>query len=267
MDGLKLAQLSDIFAGMGQSAATYNPAQRTMMDYLQGNAQSAIQAEAQKKAEKKAKKKQSSGIGSLLGGAAAVAAAPFTGGASLAYVPAAMAGGSAVESATKGDMPGAINNTLAGVGAGYGAYKADTTPVSATGNAISSVAKMATPTATPTVGSPSMTGMPDLSSMRTSDSMAAPVSHASITPPSPQPNMNKIYGGPAQMMAASRIQSMKPWELRRAINSGDISSMDMANHIAAYGASPKLVRGMPLSMRQDMRNQGYNLPNAYGGWM
>ena len=136
MDGLKLAQLSDIFAGMGQSAATYNPAQRTMMDYLQGNAQSAIQAEAQKKAEKKAKKKQSSGIGSLLGGAAAVAAAPFTGGASLAYVPAAMAGGSAVESATKGDMPGAINNTLAGVGAGYGAYKADTTPVSATGNAI-----------------------------------------------------------------------------------------------------------------------------------
>jgi len=56
MDGLKLAQLSGIFAGMGQSAATYNPAQRTMMDYLQGSAQSAIQAEAQKKAEKKAKK-------------------------------------------------------------------------------------------------------------------------------------------------------------------------------------------------------------------
>ena len=46
----KLAQLSSMFAGMGQSAATYNPAQKSMLDNLQGSAQSAIAAEAQKEA-------------------------------------------------------------------------------------------------------------------------------------------------------------------------------------------------------------------------
>lgn len=122
-DGLKLSQLAGLFAGMAQGPATFNPAQKVFTDYLSGSAQSAIMAESQKKAEKKAKKK-SSGIGGLLGAAGSIVAAPFTGGASLAYLPTAMAAGSAVDSAVAGDVGGVVTNTANAAGSGYGAAKA-----------------------------------------------------------------------------------------------------------------------------------------------
>lgn len=89
-------------------------------------AQGGIQAELYKKGMKK--QKGSSGLGSLLGGAAAVAAAPFTGGASLAFLPAAMSGGGAIESAVNGNITQAGAGLLNGVSQGYGAYNSPIGP-------------------------------------------------------------------------------------------------------------------------------------------
>jgi len=116
MDGLKMAQLATLIAMMGQGPASRDPNTKAMNESLIGSGQSATQAEARKKAAKDAKKDK--GIGKALGAAGAIAAAPFTGGASLSYLPMAVSAGGVMDSALMGNTQGATQNAM-DVGMGY----------------------------------------------------------------------------------------------------------------------------------------------------
>lgn len=119
-DGLKLAQLSTLLAMMGQPGASANPGDAAFVNGLIGSGQSATMAEAQKKAEKKAKK--SKGILGTVGTVGSLAAAPFTGGASLSLMPAIAGAGGALDSAMAGDSEGVVSNAM-DAGMGYMMHK------------------------------------------------------------------------------------------------------------------------------------------------
>lgn len=115
-------QISSILGNVGSLGAYSNPRDAQLQERLDKQNRAALQAEAQKQAKKEAED-GNSGIGSLIGTAASVAAAPFTGGTSLMYAPAAASIGSGVESAIGGDF-GAAAQQIAGGGAeAYGMYK------------------------------------------------------------------------------------------------------------------------------------------------
>lgn len=82
-----------------------------------GSAQSGLQALAAKEMAKKQKKKTP--WGKIVGTALPIIAAPFTGGASLALLPATMSAGSAIDAGMAGDWGSAATNLA---GAGVGAY-------------------------------------------------------------------------------------------------------------------------------------------------
>ena len=251
-DALKLQQLSGMFAGMGQANATYNPAQRSMLNYLQGSAQSSIQAEAQKKAEKKAKKK--SGIGGLLGGAAAIAAAPFTGGASLAYAPAAMSAGNAIEGAASGDTTSALSNAMsAGMGA-YGAYKSDREPIIKKQNVASSPtnAYLNTPIAK-SADSPGMFG-PNTAGQE-----------KSFGPPDKRPDMSGFMGGPHQMMQHATFSSMSPRELGKMSRTDPTFTDQLQSYLMSGGQiTPQMARYFSPATKYEMRQAGYQMPGPFG---
>lgn len=250
-DALKLSQLSGMFAGMGQANATYNPAQRSMLNYLQGSAQSSIQAEAQKKAEKKAKKK--SGIGGLLGGAAAIAAAPFTGGASLAYAPAAMSAGNAIDSVAGGDTKSAISNAMnAGLGA-YGAYSADREPIMKSGGATSpTAAYMNTPIAK-SADSPGMFGPNTAGQEKT------------FGAPDKKPDMSNFMGGPAQMMRHVAFSTMSPRELGKMSRTDPTFTDQIQAYLMSGGqVTPQMARHFSPATKYEMRQAGYQMPGPFG---
>jgi hypothetical protein len=116
MDALQWAQLSGLFAGMADSQATFNPAQKALTSYLRGSSESAIMAEAQKKAAKKAKKKDT--IGQILGVASMIPGPqqPFVMGANAAY-----SGYKAVSG--QGDLGENIGNMANSAAGAYGGYK------------------------------------------------------------------------------------------------------------------------------------------------
>lgn len=111
---LQASQMAAQLAALSQMFTTGNPGQAQYGAYLQDSAATQASAQqdyiARKKAKEEEKKK---GLGGLLGGAVGVAAAPFTGGASLAAVPGLMSAGQGVAS---GDYTGAIGG-LASAGA------------------------------------------------------------------------------------------------------------------------------------------------------
>lgn len=246
-DGLKLSQLAGLFAGMAQGPATFNPAQRTFTDYLQGSAQSAIAAEAQKKAEKKAKKK-SSGIGGLLGAAGSIAAAPFTGGASLTYLPTAMAAGGAIDSAVAGDVGGVVSNTANAVGSGYGVSMTNNTP-------------MAMPRLAPDSDPRQMLGN---MSQKSTPELAQSLSAA-------KPNTAKAdvwenaSGGVANRMAVTQFAGMKPRELRQAVNTNPAAEQALIQYLNAGGQlTPKQQRALPPSTKRMIRDYGYQVVGPFG---
>jgi hypothetical protein len=246
-DGLKLSQLAGIFAGMAQGPATFNPAQRVFTDYLQGSAQSAIQAEAQRKAEKKAKKK-SSGIGSLLGGAAAVAAAPFTGGASLAYVPTAMAAGGAVDSMVAGDAGGVISNTANAVGGGLSTSEARSAPMN-----VPRISMDDNPAAM--LGDMSQKSTPSLAQ--------------SVGPAKPETGKSDVWenGGGSAMarQATTQFVGMKPSEIRKTLNTSPGAEQALIQYLNAGGQlSKKQMRGIPASVKNNLRTYGYQMPGPFG---
>lgn len=246
MDALKLAQLSGIFAGLGQSQATFNPAQRSLTDYLQGSAQSAIQAEAQKKAEKKAKKK-SSGLGSILGAGASIAAAPFTGGASLAYLPAAMSAGGAIDSAVSGDIGGAVANTANAVGSPFGvgsSYSAGPLPRATTPTAPSPYTNLTSSGST----------LDTVKSMQKGGPGRAEVAS----------NMD-LRGSAANRSQALQIVGMSPRELRRFANSDPAAEQAILEYLNSGGSlSSKQLRGLPVDTKQALRYNGYGVPGPFG---
>lgn len=133
MDALQAQQIAAFLAMTGQQFAGPNPnsAAAQQSAAMLDAAQAGVAAEAQKKAEKKAKKKQNKGIGRIVGSAAAVAAAPFTGGTSLAFLPAAAQAGDAIESGARGNWMGAAGSALGAVGQGYGGWKSTRPPAGA----------------------------------------------------------------------------------------------------------------------------------------
>lgn len=290
-DGLKLSQLAGLFAGMAQGPATFNPAQKVFTDYLSGSAQSAIMAEAQKKAEKKAKKK-SSGIGGLLGAAGSIAAAPFTGGASLAYLPTAMAAGSAVDSAVAGDVGGVVNNVANAAGGAYGAAKAsgpmpnaafqqapiNTTPPAgmvpmnsdpfglgkswgSAGNLPRAVVAPA-PSAFANIGDAGM--FQRAGSSEGEGEMIRDIALA-------KPNTAKAdvwenaSGGVANRQAVTQFAGMKPRELRQAINTEPAAEQALIQYLNAGGQlTPKQMRALPPSTKRQVRTYGYQMPGPFG---
>jgi len=122
MDGLQMAQLSALLAMQSLAASTHNPGQSALATHLLGSAQGAIQAEAEKKARKDAEKKKSKGIGKALGAVGSVVAAPFTGGASLAFLPAAMSAGEGLENVARGNTGEGLGQMAGGIGMGALAY-------------------------------------------------------------------------------------------------------------------------------------------------
>ena len=159
--------------------------------------------------------------------------------------------GGALESATKGDMQGAISNTANAVGSGYGAYKYYTTPQSVMPGALPAAAKTS-------VGAMQDAGGAVMGRGENPSGMA--------TAPTNRPDMSKLKGGVPQMMNQQRIASMKPQQLRHAILSGDVTTEEIANHIQMYGMSPQMYRGLPVSVRNDLRDQGYQMPSMIGGF-
>jgi len=258
MDPHKLAQLSGIFAGMGQAQATFNPVQRSLTDYLQGSAQSAIQAEAQKKAEKKAKKKDS-GLGSILGGVASIAAAPFTGGASLAYLPAAMSAGSAIDSAVAGDMGGAINNATNAAGGAYGAYSADRMPMQVPQIQVPSIDDR--PSAM--LGEP--IGMDVRGRADQAYEKAAALAPGNAVTGNRSDTWANMGGSAMNRSQAMMLATMKPRELRRYINSTPSAEQALMQYLQAGGTLTKQqMRSLPPSTKSDLRNYGYLVPGPFG---
>lgn len=168
-DALELSQIATLIGTMGESAAQFSPGQAQLLQRLIGSSQGMTSAEAQKKAQKEAEKKKGKGIGAMLGTVGSLAAAPFTGGASLAYLPMATAAGGAIDSAMAGNVSGAVQNAgTAGMGY-FGAQDYFGTPVG----------KSATPTPTPSAsptgvvapnpnyvpGTPASTPMPQTAPM------------------------------------------------------------------------------------------------------
>ena len=227
-DGLKLSQLAGLFAGMAQGPATFNPAQKVFTDYLQGSAQSAIMAESQKKAEKKAKKK-SSGIGGMLGAAGSIVAAPFTGGASLDYLPTAMAAGSAVDSAVAGDVGGVVTNTANAVGGGLKQAKIDNTPMTMTRlNPDNDPQQM--------LGNMSQKSAPEIAQ-----------SLSSAKPNTAKADVwENASGGVANRQAVTQFAGMKPREIRQAINTNPAAEQALIQYLNAGGQlTPKQMRALP----------------------
>ncbi len=294
-DGLKLSQLSGIFAGMAQGPATFNPAQRVFTDYLQGSAQSAIQAEAQKKAEKKAKKK-SSGLGSLLGGAAAVAAAPFTGGASLAYLPTAMAAGGAVDSAVAGDVGGVVSNAANAVGGGYGVSQANSlmpnaafqqTPITGTagpvpmpglapppadpfglGGSYGGAGKLPRAVAPPAASAVSNMGNTGLFQPAASSEGEGEMIR-SISAAKPETAKSDVWengsGSAMARQATTQFVGMKPSELRKTLNSSPGAEQALIQYLNAGGQlTKKQMRGIPASVKNNLRTYGYQMPGPFG---
>jgi len=245
-DGLKLAQLSGLAAGLAAGPATFNPAQRTFVDYLQGSAQSAISAEAQKKAEKKAKKKK--GILGTLGAVGAVAAAPFTGGASLAYLPTAMAAGNAVDSAVSGDLGGAVTNAANAVGSGYGAKVAGNAP------AIS--------------GPPSVS--PDNNPMAMLDAIGdrAPAATSMMSQPASTnkaDSWQNLSGGAANRTAVQQVASLSGRDMRKMANNDPNFKNNLLQYLQSGGTlSKKQLSALPSTTKQDLRAAGYVIPGPFG---
>lgn len=293
MDALKWAQLSGLFAGMADSQATFNPAQKALTTYLQGSAQSAIAAEAQKKAQKKAKKK-SSGIGGLLGTVGSLVAAPFTGGASLAYLPAAAAAGGVVDSAINKDLTGAITNAAnAGAGA-YGAYKASAVPAYQS-------ADIGTPAPTPetSMWGPKLAPDPFAldSSAASGVNMSLPRAQAAPkasmfsnmasapsvninTPYQPAAsseaegessmgvgriNSDKLTGSAFNRAQVASIAGMNPHDLARWAHStpGAAGYLTQAQN-AGVALTPHQLRRLPPSVKYDMRQAGNSVPGPMG---
>lgn len=243
-DGLKLSQLAGLTAGMAQGPATFNPVQKALTDYLSGSAQSMIAAEAQKKAAKKAKKKI--GIGQILGAAGSIAAAPFTGGASLAYLPAAMSAGSAIDSAVSGDWGSAVTNTANAVGGGYGASKALSAPLSNIAPMDRSIPQMLGETMeSPAAARASLAGAPQ------SDAKANVWENAS--------------GGAANRAVVSGIANMSRRDLRKAFNNDDEFGVMLRQYLDAGGTlSRKQAAAIPLGDRRSLRSDGYAIPGPFG---
>ncbi len=124
--------------------ASYTTPQQEFADSLMSGAQAGIQTENAKEAARKAKKKNK-GIGSLIGAAGAIAAAPFTGGASLAYIPTAMAAGGAAESAISGDVGGAVQQGAGALQSGYATAYPQSYAVPQTAPAAAAPAPVTTP--------------------------------------------------------------------------------------------------------------------------
>ena len=257
-DGLKLAQLAGIFAGMADSQATYNPAQKALTSYLQGSAQSAIQAEAQKKAQKKAKKK--SGVFGALGTVGSLVAAPFTGGASLAYLPAAAAAGGVVDSAMGGDLTGALNNAVnAGTGA-YGAYSAQRTPINMSGGA------------SPTVNSPAkmMDEIPTLgggfnNAIGGMERGGSPVNGVNLAAKPSTLNQDALKGSAFNRSKVVGLGMMSPRELGEFTRTTPDAEQYITQAIAAgVPFSRAQIRHWSPSVKQAVRQAGYPVPGPFG---
>jgi hypothetical protein len=172
---LAARQLSTMLANQSLIFAPPNSGQGRYGQSLVDSGQQMTAAQEQYIAEKKAKEKEKKkGLGSILGTAGAVAAAPFTGGASLAFAPAASQLGGSIAS---GDMTGAGQALASGIGQ-YGA------------------SKLAAPAATsqaPPVTMPDMGGNGVLSTANQIPSPSLPSSYSDLVTPGsmapPQPGM------------------------------------------------------------------------------
>lgn len=247
MDGLKLAQLSSIFAGMGQSAATYNPAQRSLLNYLQGSSQSAIAAEAQKKAEKKANKKDT--LGTILGVASAIPGPqqPFVMGANTAYGGyKALKGGG--EASGGSDLGSAITNT-ANMADGFG-------------GAMDAYEKQRTPAPVPLTSAPKSP---------TGDGVPNWGNAGSAMGGMDKPNTNNAdvwantQGGIAQKAPLMKFYGMKPHELRDALHSSPNGEQELTSYLSAGGQlSERQLASLPPSAKRHLRQLGYDIPGPLG---
>ena len=111
---LQASQMAAQLAALSQMFTTGNPGMAQYGAFLQDSAQGQASAQQDYIARKKAKEEEEKkGLGGMIGGAVGLAAAPFTGGASLAAVPGLMSAGQGVAS---GDYAGAVGG-LASAGA------------------------------------------------------------------------------------------------------------------------------------------------------
>ena len=265
-DGLKLAQMSGLFAGMAQSQSAYNPAQKVFTDYLQGSAQSAIAAEARKKAEKAAKKKKG-GLGGLLGAVGAVAATPFVGPAALAYLPTAMAAGGAAESLVGGDIQGAVSNTANAVGSAYGGGG-----MGGGGMGLGGLLPPAT-SLDPRgqMGGQGMTQRnPETDPMQLLEPDGITSIKKSIAnapqPTSPRSDVwENTMGGVAQRAGVISIANKSGRELRRDLLSNPNAERALVKYLQAGGQlTPQQMRMLPASTKRVVRTYGYDVPGPFG---
>lgn len=171
MNGLEMAQMATLLAMAGQGPASRDANSKALNESLIGSGQGVITAEAKKKAAKDAKKDK--GIGKMLGAGAALAAAPFTGGASLSYLPMATSIGGTLDSAMMGDTGGITQNAM-DAGMGYMMSK--------------SIPKPAAPAAPAPSTTPGPTPMSSMSNMTTTgapDPMAPGISNITVKPLAP----------------------------------------------------------------------------------
>lgn len=250
-DGLKLAQLGGLFAGMAQQQSAYNPAQKVFTDYLQGSAQSAIAAEARKKAEKKAKKKDTLGtilkVGSMIPGPQQ----PFVMAGNAAY-----SGYKAIDGS--GDTGTAIQNTANAVGSAYGGGGMGGGGDMGLGGGLS-------------LGGGGITKRnPETDPMQLLEPDGITSIKKSIAnapqPTSPRSDVwENTMGGAAQRAGVISIANKSGRELRRDLLSNPNAERALVQYLQAGGQlTPQQMRMLPASTKRVVRTYGYDVPGPFG---
>lgn len=258
-DGLKLAQLASIFAGMADSQATYNPAQKALTSYLQGSAQSAIKAEAQKKAQKKAKKKQGSSLPGIFG----IGADLLSGNTSAAgnkFVSQGVEAIPALFGAPGGNLSGDISNVFNMGADAYGAYKSRNTPINMSGGA------------SPTVDSPAkmMDEIPNWgggfnNAIGGMERGGSPVNGVNLAAKPSTLNQDALKGSAFNRSKVVGLGMMSPRELGEFTRTTPDADQYMVQAMAAgVPFSPAQWRHVAPSVKHAVRQSGYPVPGPFG---
>lgn len=292
------AQLGQLVANMTQGVNPNDKYAALMSDRFQAEQIAQAQRKAEKEAEKKKKGAMGGKIGSLLGTVVGVAAAPFTGGASLA-IPAALAAGGSMIGSTAGQAIGGgsvdpmsvIKSGLEGGMTGLTPGLSAAAPVAAAPAAASAGAAPASITS---AGIPSAMGIPSVADTLTAGAKGiAPVAGAvsrqspildavqaaapaimggagylnqqgNISGPPPAPPQ-QTYMHPSQAMSGTDFSGMSGREINRYAQNEPGAMVQMQNYLRQGGELTPLQQiRMGKPMREGLQAQGYELASRGG---
>lgn len=279
------AQLSGLTAVPGSSQSRYAAGAQ---DQFAAQIQNQALKKAQEEAEKKKKGALGGKLGSILGTVAGVAAAPFTGGASLAIPAALAAGGSMVGSAAGQAIGGGevdpMSVLMAGGQGAMGGLSAGMAGPMAAG---------ASAAPTTTAGIPTAFGIPSAADIVTTGAQGipaaagaagqtfSPIAQAAMRaapsflgmggggggnisgPPPVQPPMQ--YAHPSQAMGRTEFGDMRPMEIRRYAAENPGALAEMQQYLNQGGElTPRQQAGMGRPLRTGLQDAGYELASRGG---